>query len=169
MAPFTGDTPGVSADDQRVRPPRPEAGPHDSEPNDRHHPHRCPTGLEELAQLGRTLHRRRADILGYFTHRASDGRTDRSDQRTPGSAAPQRTRLPEPYPPPHPVTAALLQPDPSTACTLKPEGPTSGWSFPRCCSVRALSSMWAANRGCPTPAGRNEFTALIDPQPHVCR
>ena len=27
-----------------------------------------PAGLEELAQLGRTLHRRRADILAYFDH-----------------------------------------------------------------------------------------------------
>ncbi|NIL74905.1 ISL3 family transposase ISPfr6 [Rhodococcus sp. B10] len=35
-----------------------------------------PDGLEELAQLGRTLHRRRADILAYFTHRASNGPTE---------------------------------------------------------------------------------------------
>ncbi|WP_222639063.1 transposase [Rhodococcus sp. BP-316] len=32
-----------------------------------------PDGLEELAQLGRTLHQRRADILACFTHRASNG------------------------------------------------------------------------------------------------
>ncbi|WP_302068908.1 hypothetical protein [Rhodococcus ruber] len=25
-----------------------------------------PDGLDELAQLGRTLHRRRADVLAYF-------------------------------------------------------------------------------------------------------
>ena len=35
-----------------------------------------PTGLEELATLGRTLHRRRDDILAYFEHRASNGPTD---------------------------------------------------------------------------------------------
>lgn len=35
-----------------------------------------PDGLEELAQLGRTMHRRRADILAYFTHRASNGPTE---------------------------------------------------------------------------------------------
>ena len=35
-----------------------------------------PAGLEELAQLGRTLHRRRDDILAYFTHRASNGPTE---------------------------------------------------------------------------------------------
>jgi transposase len=36
-----------------------------------------PTGLEELAQLGRTLHRRRhADVLAYFDHHASNGLTE---------------------------------------------------------------------------------------------
>lgn len=35
-----------------------------------------PAGLEELAALGRTLHRRRADVLAYFTHRASNGPTE---------------------------------------------------------------------------------------------
>src|SRR6201993_885952 len=32
-----------------------------------------PAGLEELAQLGRTLYRRRADILAYFDKHASNG------------------------------------------------------------------------------------------------
>ncbi|MGP5434965.1 transposase, partial [Corynebacterium variabile] len=32
-----------------------------------------PEGLEELAQLGRTLWRRRADILAYFDLGASNG------------------------------------------------------------------------------------------------
>ncbi|AWT26738.1 hypothetical protein Csp1_19700 [Corynebacterium provencense] len=32
-----------------------------------------PAGLEELAQLGRTLWRRRADILAYFDLGASNG------------------------------------------------------------------------------------------------
>ena len=35
-----------------------------------------PAGLEELAILGRTLHRRRDDVLAYFTHRASNGPTE---------------------------------------------------------------------------------------------
>jgi transposase len=35
-----------------------------------------PDALEELAQLGRTLWRRRADILAYFDHHASNGPTE---------------------------------------------------------------------------------------------
>ncbi len=35
-----------------------------------------PTGLEEIAQLGRTLARRRADILAFFDHHASNGPTE---------------------------------------------------------------------------------------------
>lgn len=35
-----------------------------------------PAGLEELTTLGRTLHRRRDDVLAYFTHRASNGPTE---------------------------------------------------------------------------------------------
>lgn len=35
-----------------------------------------PAGLDELAQLGRTLWRRRADILAYFDHHASNGPTE---------------------------------------------------------------------------------------------
>ena len=35
-----------------------------------------PAGLEELATLGRTLHRRRDDVLAYFTHRTSNGPTE---------------------------------------------------------------------------------------------
>jgi transposase len=35
-----------------------------------------PAGLEELAQLGRTLHRRRTDVLAYFDHHASNGPTE---------------------------------------------------------------------------------------------
>ena len=33
--------------------------------------HGVPAGLDELAQLGRTLHRRRHDILAWFTHPGS--------------------------------------------------------------------------------------------------
>jgi transposase len=35
-----------------------------------------PAGLEELATLGHTLHRRRDDVLAYFEHRASNGPTE---------------------------------------------------------------------------------------------
>jgi transposase len=35
-----------------------------------------PAGLEELAQLGRTPSRRRADILAFFDHHASNGPTE---------------------------------------------------------------------------------------------
>ncbi|WP_300019123.1 ISL3 family transposase [Pseudonocardia sp.] len=35
-----------------------------------------PAGLAELATLGRTLHRRRDDVLAYFDHRASNGPTE---------------------------------------------------------------------------------------------
>jgi len=35
-----------------------------------------PTALEELAQLGRTLWRRRHDVLAYFDHHASNGPTE---------------------------------------------------------------------------------------------
>ncbi|MDV6297225.1 ISL3 family transposase [Rhodococcus aetherivorans] len=35
-----------------------------------------PGGLDELAQLGRTLQRRRADVLAYFEYRASNGPTE---------------------------------------------------------------------------------------------
>ena len=40
-----------------------------------------PDGLEELATLGRTLHRRRDDVLAYFTHRASNGPTEAINRR----------------------------------------------------------------------------------------
>jgi len=35
-----------------------------------------PAGLEEIAQLGRTLWRRRTDILAFFDHHASNGPTE---------------------------------------------------------------------------------------------
>ena len=35
-----------------------------------------PPGLDELATLGRTLHRRGDDVLAYFDHRASNGPTE---------------------------------------------------------------------------------------------
>ncbi|MCA2332732.1 transposase, partial [Mycobacterium avium] len=38
--------------------------------------HGVPDELEELAQLGRTLWRRRNDILAFFDHHASNGPTE---------------------------------------------------------------------------------------------
>ena len=35
-----------------------------------------PDGLDDLASLGRTLHRRRADVLACVDHRASNGPTE---------------------------------------------------------------------------------------------
>ena len=35
-----------------------------------------PTGLEEIAQLGRTLRRRRHDVLADFDHHTSNGPTE---------------------------------------------------------------------------------------------
>jgi transposase len=35
-----------------------------------------PAGLDELAALGRTLQRRRDEVLAYFSHRASNGPTE---------------------------------------------------------------------------------------------
>ncbi|AXN50144.1 hypothetical protein MMRN_29680 [Mycobacterium marinum] len=35
-----------------------------------------PAALEELAQLGRTLWRRRTDVLAYFDHHAANGPTE---------------------------------------------------------------------------------------------
>jgi transposase len=46
-----------------------------------------PAGLEELATLGRTLHRRRDDVLAYFTHRASNGPTEAINGRLEPYAA----------------------------------------------------------------------------------
>ena len=52
-----------------------------------------PAGLEELAQLGRTLRRRRARHPGVLRPPRLQ-RAHRSHQRPPGSPAPQRTRIP---------------------------------------------------------------------------
>jgi hypothetical protein len=77
-----------------------------------------PAGLEEeLAQLGRTLHRRRADILAYFDHHASNGPTEAINGRL------QRPRIPQPHPLPTALTAALRQPNPTDRRTQNPEEP----------------------------------------------
>ena len=44
-----------------------------------------PAGLEEIAQLGRTLWRRRHDILAFFDHYASNGPTEASAPASPAT------------------------------------------------------------------------------------
>ncbi|MDL5159281.1 transposase [Actinomycetospora termitidis] len=46
-----------------------------------------PAWLEELATLGRILHRRRDDVLQYFDHRASNGSTEAINGRLEASDA----------------------------------------------------------------------------------
>ena len=56
-----------------------------------------PAGLEELATLGRTLHRRRDDVLAYFCHRASNGPTESVNGRLGSRQSPSAgTRPPVP-------------------------------------------------------------------------
>jgi hypothetical protein len=56
-----------------------------------------PAGLEEIAQLGRTLWRRRDDILAFLDHHASNGPTEAINGRlealhaTPSDSATSRT------------------------------------------------------------------------------
>ena len=76
-----------------------------------------PAGLEELATLGRTLHRRRDDVLAYFTHRASNGPTEAINGRLEALRR-NALGLPQPDQLPHPLTAALRSPR-----TLIPEEP----------------------------------------------
>jgi transposase len=81
-----------------------------------------PTGLEEIAQLGRTLWRRRDDILAFFDHHLQ--RPHRDHQRPPpGSPAPQRPRLPKPHPLPLALTPAQRRTPPTRQCTLNYEEP----------------------------------------------
>jgi hypothetical protein len=63
-----------------------------------------PAGLEEVAQLGRNLWRRRHDILAFFDHHASNGPTEAINGRLE-SLAPQRPRVPQPHPLPTALTA----------------------------------------------------------------
>ena len=80
-----------------------------------------PAGLEELAQLGRTLHRRRHDVLAYFDHHASNGAAEAINGRL---EALRRSALGSgTSPATDPLTAALRQPRPTDQCTLIPEEP----------------------------------------------
>jgi Transposase len=64
-----------------------------------------PAGLEEVAQLGPTLWRRRADILAFFDHHASNGPTEATNERL---EALRRNALgtPKPHPLPNPLAPA---------------------------------------------------------------
>jgi Transposase len=79
-------------------------------------------GLEEIAQLGRTLWRRRADILAFFDHHASNGPTE-AIQRTPRSTAPQRPPIPQPHQLPLALTATQRSTPTTRQCTLNYEEP----------------------------------------------
>lgn len=81
-----------------------------------------PAGLAELAQLGRTLWRRRADVLAFFDHHGLQ-RPHRSDQRPPGSTAPQRPQIQKPHPLPTALTAPQRRTPQSRQCTLNYEEP----------------------------------------------
>ncbi len=81
-----------------------------------------PAGLEEIAQLGRTLSRRRDDILAFFDHRTSNGPTE-AINGAPGSLAPQRPRIPQPHPLPNPLTPTQRRTPPTRQCTLIYEEP----------------------------------------------
>ncbi|MFH8570208.1 transposase [Streptomyces sp. NPDC017993] len=76
-----------------------------------------PAGLDELAQLGRTLHRRREDVLDHFEHRASNGLTEPSTATSkrcaPTPSLSQHDQLPDQ------ASAALR-----AARTPDPEEPT---------------------------------------------
>jgi hypothetical protein len=80
-----------------------------------------PTTLEEIVQLGRTLHRRRHDVLAHFDHHTSNGPTEAINgrlealRRTPSDS--------ETSPTTESLTPALRQPYPTDQCTLKPQEP----------------------------------------------
>jgi transposase len=52
--------------------------------------------LEEIAQLGRTLWRRRHDILAFFDHHASNGPTEAINGRLEALRR-KRPRIPQPH------------------------------------------------------------------------
>ncbi|WP_318263170.1 transposase [Mycolicibacterium goodii] len=81
-----------------------------------------PAALEELAQLGRTLHRRRADILAFFDHHTSNGPTEAINGRL---EALRRNALGflKPHPIPTALTTTQRRPAPTGQCTLNYEEP----------------------------------------------
>lgn len=79
-----------------------------------------PAGLEEIAQLGRTLWRRRADILAFFDHHAANGSTEAINGRLE-ALMPQRPRIPQPHALPLALTPALRHTPPTHRCTVNYE------------------------------------------------
>lgn len=61
---------------RRLRRPRPDTRQDDAHRGVDRLRSGLPAGLEELGQLGGTLHKRRDDVLAYFTRRASNGSTE---------------------------------------------------------------------------------------------
>jgi len=80
-----------------------------------------PAGLEEIAQLGRTLWRRRTDILDFFDHHAANGPAEAINGRLE-AATPKRPRIPQPHPLPMALTAQR-RPALTRQCTLNYEEP----------------------------------------------
>lgn len=83
-----------------------------------------PAGLEELAQLGRTLRRRKNDILAYFDIGASNGPVEAINERL------EHLRgialwFKEPRPLHRAVADPLRRPPRQDQRTLKPEEPTN--------------------------------------------
>ena len=97
-----------------------------------------PAVIEELAQLGRTLHRRRTAVLAFFDRHASNGPTEAIKGRL---EALRRNALGFPQPRPLPLALAIAQPSPalSRKCTLNYEEPVLSDS--PVCGVSALPGM----------------------------
>jgi hypothetical protein len=73
--------------------------------------------LEEIAQLGRTLWRRRVDVLAFFDHRAANGPTEAINGRLEALRR-NATRIPQPRPLPLTLTAAQRSAPPTCQGTL---------------------------------------------------
>ena len=71
-----GDLERLSAHHRRLRTSRPTPRQDHDDPIIDSLRRGVPAILAERAQLGRTLHRRRADILAFFDHHASNGPTE---------------------------------------------------------------------------------------------
>jgi transposase len=81
-----------------------------------------PAGLEEIAQLGRTLWRRRDDILAFFDHHASNGPTEAINGRLEALRR-KCARIPQPHALQTALTAAQRRPALTHQCTLNYEEP----------------------------------------------
>ncbi|GAB4995591.1 hypothetical protein MAHJHV63_02710 [Mycobacterium avium subsp. hominissuis] len=80
-----------------------------------------PAGLEEIAQLGRTLWRRRHDILAFFDHHAANGPTEAINGRL--ESLRKRPWIPQPRPLPMALTAPQRRSSRTRQCTVNYEEP----------------------------------------------